>query len=437
MAETRQSMTLLIDHAEQRKYLRIPFTVEADVEKLTVAYSYERHRLSALGEGRTARREVNIIDLALEDPGLNLVGASGSERREISIHENYATPGYRPAKLIPGAWQLVLGAYLIEEHGCTVEISITQQTKEDVLLRGDCHTHTQHSDGWYTVEEVVARARQDRLDYLFVTDHNSMSSNEGLCSTPDLTVLPGVEITYYDGHYNLFGLPRPVKTYTANTREEVLSIMGEGRDKGALVSINHPMCNNCGWKFGFGPDVPADLVEIWNGPFTAINAAGVALWHEQLCQGRKWPAIGGSDCHHVELFRNFATPATFLYSRSRSGSDILAAMKQGHAFIGMDANAPRIHMALGEARMGDSYRPAPGQPVEKLKLSLQGLQKDDELRLYDQRGLLLSDKPGACYQYEREHRPEGSRFLRLEVWRNLQNLGPTLASISNPIYLDS
>ncbi|NLC33576.1 MAG: CehA/McbA family metallohydrolase [Clostridiales bacterium] len=425
------SFTRLVEKAEERQYLRIPFEVMEDIETITIAYDYTRHRISPKEEGMTRREEINIIDLALEDPQQSLVGASGSERKEIKIHENYATPGYHGVPIQSGTWYLVLGAYLIEQEGCPVSIKVTQKRKETVLLRGDTHTHTVHSDGWYTVDEAIARARQDRLDYLFITDHNSMTSNAYLRSYPDLTVLPGVEVTYYDGHYNMFGLKRPVKTYVANSRDEVLAIMREGKEKGALVSLNHPCDKSCGWTYGIGSDVPCDMVEIWNGPFIPYNQASVDLWHEQLCKGRIWPAIGGSDCHRAELFRNVAAPATFLYSNSRAGSDILDAMKSGHAFIGMNTSAPVIYIAMGDARMGDIYQGAP-MPLE---LRVDGLAQGDEIRLIDQTGIIWRNKPGACWRYETSIEVKDSIFLRVEIWRELFIGMTTLASISNPIYI--
>lgn len=425
------SFIRLIKKTEQRQYLRIPFDVGEDTEILTVSYSYTRHRIEPGGEGIVCRREVNIIDLALEDPDLSLVGASGSERSIVSIHENYATPGYQPRKIKAGTWQMVLGAYLVEEKGCAVDISISQTKKETVLLRGDTHCHTVHSDGRYTVDELIDRVRQDRLDYIFITDHNAMSSNDCLRSFPGLTVLPGVELTYYGGHCNLYGIKRPVKTYVANTREEVLSIMREGKTNGAATSVNHPIDPSCGWTFGVGEDVPLDLIEVWNGPFTPWNQGCVDLWQEELAKGRVWPAIGGSDCHKSGLFHTFAAPCTFLYSRGRSGSDVLEAMRRGHAFIGMDQNAPVLHMELGEARMGDVYKGGD----DTLLIRAEGLREGDELRLINQGGVAETWKPGDCHIFEVKAQTGDSLFVRLEVRRRLPGIGSTLASLSNPIYI--
>ncbi len=431
MPENHQTFTFTFHKDQERTYLRIPVQVGADMDSLTVSYDYQRRRRVEESPQRESLLEVNIIDLALEDPDHNLIGASGSERKSVSIHENYATPGYRPSSVTAGTWYVVLGLYLLEEDGCTVTLTVLQTSKEPVLLKGDTHLHTGHSDGWYTVEETIARARQDRLDYIFITDHNCMTSNAYLPCYPDLTVLPGVEMTYYDGHYNLLGISRPVKTFFANGREEVLAIMREGRQSGALASVNHPMDGPCGWKFGLTEDVPADLIEIWNGPFTPENAAAVRLWHNELCKGRHLPAIGGSDAHRGELFRQIATPATFLYSRSRSKSDILDAMKYGHAFVGMTPDAPCLDLQLGSARMGDTASRGDG---DMLQMTFSNLRAGDEVRLYNEAGLVWKETPGSYSRFEVEKPVSGILFLRTEVWRPLPGIGMTLASIGNPVY---
>jgi hypothetical protein len=434
MDNTIQKMfTRRIDKSEEGLYLHIPFVVIADVESFTIAYSYTRHLMSDIGGGKTAREEINIVDLALEDPSHALVGASGSERSEITIHEDHATPGYSGTRINPGQWYLVLGAYCIQADGCPVEITITQHQKHGMLLSGDCHTHSVHSDGWYSVDEVIDRAMLSRLDYLFLTDHNSMASNAFIRSSPRLTVLPGVEVTYYNGHYNLFGLARPIRSFVANSREQVLAIMREGRANGALVSINHPRDGSCGWNYGLGEDVPNDMVEIWNGPFTPYNQMNIDLWHQQLCMGRKLPAIGGSDCHREHLFCVIGSPTTFLYARSRNGSDILDAMKKGHAFVGMEPEAPEIFMQMGQAEMGDTYT---GGLPEPLRLAFRGIGNSDEIRIVDQTGIVFKSITGACARYEMEFVPTNSRFLRAEVWRTFPSIGETLASISNPVYIE-
>lgn len=426
------TLTRRIEPREERQLLRVPLELEPDIETLHLSYTYQRHREETDENGRVVRREINTVDLALENEMGLQIGASGGARQEITLHENYATPGYLPSPITPGTWQIILGAYHVAPEGCEVTLQITLHRKQTQLLRGDCHTHTEHSDGRYSVDALIDRARQDRLDFLFITDHNSMSSNRLLRSYPDLTVMPGCEATYYGGHFNFLGIERPMDGYFANGREEVLAVMREGRRRGALTSLNHPVNGGCPWTFGYeAEEVSADLVEVWNGPFDAYNAGSVAMWHEQLCKGRRWPAIGGSDCHRDELMRIPATPATFLYARSRSGSDILEALRQGHVFIGMDMQAPRIWMQVGQAFMGDLYE---GEDAP-LQVVVESLQEGDEIRLINQSGVVWRDTPGECLRYETSHFIRGSLFLRVEIWRFVDKLDiTTLASMSNPVY---
>lgn len=419
----------LINHDEQRLYLRVPITIGENMQQVKISYDYER--FSELEEGnRVTKEEINIVDLALEDENHHLIGATGSNKTTIFIKEDTATPGYLPTSIKPGTWYVVLGAYKIVPKGCKVTITVEQTPKERVLLCGDLHLHTEHSDGWYTVNELVERSKQNRLDFIAVTDHNSMTSNVNKYSDEGITVIPGVEVTYYNGHYNLWGKARPVNTYVANTKEDVVEIMKEGKASGALLSLSHPKCPDCGWHFGFEEDIPYDAIEIWNGPFRKLNYDAIVLWQQMLGEGKRITAVGGSDCHHEELFRNIGTPCTFVYAMSNSSGDILHAIENGHCYIGMDPGAPGISLTGGGAIMGDVTS------AQEVTITLQRLGASDEVRLIDQSGVFYAKTPGNSFTYTLSQKTEGKKFLRVEVWRKIEGLGETLASISNPIYFE-
>lgn len=425
---------LILEPTVERQYLRIPFELLPGTARLKIEYRYQRHREDHSDPHQSFRREVNIVDLALEDWQHCLVGASGSERRSIEIHENYATDGYRPAVLTPGKWFVLIGAYMVEQGGCPVTILIDQAVKEPVLLKGDTHLHSTHSDGWYTVDEVINRARQDRLDYIFLTDHNCMSSNAHLVSDEQLIVIPGVEITYYNGHYNLLGQGRPVRTFFANHRDEVLAIMQEGRSNKALASINHPFDDSCGWHYGLDPSVEVDLLEVWNGPFMLRNAKAIAFWQQQLVAGRRWPIIGGSDNHRNNQFLLMGNPSTFVFADSHCQSDILAALQAGHSFIGSTPDAPEIELTAGPARMGDI---AAIGPSDSICLDVRRLHAQDEIRLITEAGIVHRHTVGTEYGCRIERTWADARFYRVEIWRQIPGIAETLASISNPIYRQS
>lgn len=63
--------------------------------------------------------------------------------------------------------------------------------------RADLHIHTHHSDGTFTPEEVVRRAKSLGLSAISITDHDTVAgvSAAKAAAGQDLEVIPGVELT--------------------------------------------------------------------------------------------------------------------------------------------------------------------------------------------------------------------------------------------------
>ena len=70
------------------------------------------------------------------------------------------------------------------------------------------HVHTVHSDGRLTPAEVIALGKASGLDGIVSTDHNTTSAllHWGEVQDLEFLVINGVEVTYGQGHWNIFGL---------------------------------------------------------------------------------------------------------------------------------------------------------------------------------------------------------------------------------------
>jgi hypothetical protein len=66
-------------------------------------------------------------------------------------------------------YPLVMCRWLVEDTARRVADSKVDFSWQ--FFRGDCHSHTQHSDGIGTVAETAAMAQAAELDFQFVTDH--------------------------------------------------------------------------------------------------------------------------------------------------------------------------------------------------------------------------------------------------------------------------
>jgi hypothetical protein len=301
-------------------------------------------------------------------------------------------------------------------------------------LKGDLHAHTHASDGVHTAEELAAKALRHGLDFLAITDHNQMIASEALPQNTGVTLIPGVEWTHYRGHANFLGIDRPYDgTFAANTDEEILSRFNSARERGALISLNHPFEADYGFSLGFDA-LPFDCLEVWNGPMRESNLRTVGLWQSLLAAGKKIPICGGSDYHHDTPFIFLGGPTTCVYALSNGPSDILAALRAGHSYITFAPNGPSLELTAGEAILGDSVA---WPDVQTLRIQVDGLLKGDSVRLVRQNGaetLLEAPAPG---KFETTCTIASPGFARIEVWRAFLPGVPMLpALLSNPIYFD-
>ena len=66
------------------------------------------------------------------------------------------------------------------------------------MIRADCHMHSTVSDGSFSIAQLIERARQNGLDAIAITDHDTLSQRSQIPETEGLRVLAGIEISAYD-----------------------------------------------------------------------------------------------------------------------------------------------------------------------------------------------------------------------------------------------
>ena len=194
------------------------------------------------------------------------------------------------------------------------------------LIRVDCHLHTALSgDAVTTIDELAERVEQERLDVVFITDHNvTAAAVEAAERGIGARVIVGEEIRTQDGDVIGLFLTERIP-YVLPLAEAIAKI----RERGGLVYLPHPFDPG---RSTLKPAISerlcadgiADVVEVFNAkiedPQHNVQAAKLAARYDV-------PGGAGSDAHDPE-----GIGAAYLEMPDFDGpADFLAALR--HATV--------------------------------------------------------------------------------------------------------
>lgn len=416
LIEVTLSKNLSLQH--QGTYLSLPFDVPEHAEEVSV-------QLNVVGSGE------NVVDLGLEDP-YGVRGWSGGARTSVFVREDRATPGYTVGPLAPGKWSVILNAYRICPDGCTVNVYIRIQKEANRWCKGDLHLHSHHSDGVYSISEVAAHVKEAGLEFMALTDHNTFSQNDSYPTVEDLVIIPAVELTTNRGHSNFYGVKKPFSDFRCQTVEDVQRVMREGEANGALISVNHPHCDICGWDWGL-EHFAFQFVEIWNGVWGEANQRTLNWWQEQLCRGKRIIAIGGSDKHGPHESIRYGVPTTWILAKSHSPRGILEGMREGKVCVSAHPGELFVDINIDQTRMGGTHYA--DQQDETLDLCCTVSQfAEGLLKIISSEGIwkeVVLEARHSELHFEVDARKP---FYRVEIWDKDQKR-PSPLAISNPIFI--
>jgi hypothetical protein len=209
-------------------------------------------------------------------------------------------------------------------------------------LAGDLHAHTVHSDGALSVAELASLAVERGLDFVAVTDHNTVSHHAalpGVSARYGVTLIPGQEVTTAGGHAGVLG-----DTGWIDFRSPPDAWLAAAERGGGLMSVNHPFGGDVSWLHAMKRRPP--LLEVWHWSWLDPR------WTTPLSWWQAWdPAaipVGGSDWHRPGSDAPLGTPTTWVESVDPSPAAILAALRAGRVTITASRSGPVLLRTDGE-----------------------------------------------------------------------------------------
>ncbi len=467
-----------ITGADNQTYRELPFQVPPGTARIEVEFDYDRS-------------DKTTIDLGLIGPG-NFLGRdgfrgwSGGNKRRFTFAAADATASYSPGALTPGTWKLLLGIPNIRagrDATYTARVRLTPAAQADAVpqqdteplrneagwYRGDLHMHSAHSDGNCAAQSgartpcplfLTAKAASEAgLDFVAVTEHNTVSHLPALRELQPhfdrLLLIPGMEITTFQGHANVFGVRAPVDFRVGSAAvPDWNAVLGELRRRGLPVSINHPIrpsderCMGCGWT----PHPTADMnlvsmVEAVNGGDADTPGSGIAFWQRELDAGHRLTGVGGSDNHDAptaaeEPFgpSRIGRPTTVVHARELSQAGILDGLRAGNVFVDTFGSRDRllelqVRYGTDVAVMGGVLKVPAGQRAS-VRVQVRNLAGGRIEATLDgaKAGLIAQPQVSAAQQsFDFDWPSDGRRhWLRIDV-RDAQG---RLALVGNPVYFN-
>ncbi len=313
-----------------------------------------------------------VLDLGCLGPS-GFRGWSGGARREFVITPEAATPGYLPGELEPGTWQVMIGIYRMPAGGADYQVTAETSSTPGRLappgppaappplpgqdrpprrdlpaepgrrwLAGDLHTHTVHSDGGLTVPELARLAAGNGLDFLAITDHNTVSHHAELPAASGrygITLLPGQEVTTNGGHAGALG-----DIGWVDFREPPDAWLAHTERAGGLLSVNHPIGGELSWTLPMTGRPP--LAEVWHWSWLDLR------WTTPLAWWLAWDPgsvpVGGSDWHRPGDLSAVGTPVTWVECEAADPAAVLDGLRAGRVSISARRDGPVLLRRGGE-----------------------------------------------------------------------------------------
>lgn len=400
--------------------------------------------------------DIGIFDekgCGLNSPGFR--GWSGGSRRFFFIDADTATPGYLPGPIQAGEWHVIQmltskNPQIDWELDIKVICDSKWKKKRDKMpvykgiraaekltprdgkprsryYKIDTHVHSVHSDGKWSLAELVQLGKKNGLDGIVSCDHNTLSTQKewGKVQDSAFLVLNGMEVTYAQGHWNVIHIaPDHWVDFRVHVNDlpSFKLVLNQARKGRGMAFANHPGAI----RFLYDASL-MDGVEVWNGTWNEANEKSLALWQGLLCACKHSVALAASDLHNA---KNLGMPCSAVWAEEMSQEAVAEGIRKGQLYLAKD---PTVQMSVQAVYSRN--------PETKFSMGESILREDNiVLEFQCNRGgkLHLIDETGTYAQKEVEasasyafNVPNSAHFVRVEL-RDAEN---KMIAMSNPFYM--
>jgi len=363
----------------------------------------------------------------------------------------------------------------------------TVLSPEGKWFRGDLYAHSKYGRGSESVSELIRRAERTGLDFLAITDRNTMASvhDEGYKSDK-LVLIPAMEWGTEERGFALIYGPRTMPDMPSTVpaaQMECIRVQAQG----GVFAIAHPCFPTAPWQWGLSY---VNAVQVWARGWRDVPPMGLQqlgdvyqertqLTAEQIAQGRRpqlihsiAAAAAESNLAPVsanmqstkfwdyELARGLmaapiagsssatpriplGAPVTYIRAQNKSLPAIMEGFRQGHVYVSSGLDGPQLYFradVLGNGKMDVDIGGV--VPLNMLVIFEVGVMKAKGLKLEvlkNGRPILTKVIEGDAFVAAFEQKPSSNANYRVRIIGPPKNprsgFGPLeMHAMSGPIY---
>ncbi len=220
----------------------------------------------------------------------------------------------------------------------------------------ELHCHTLHSDGSFSVKELLDTAKARHLSGICLTDHNTVSGWDEVDLYADIPVLKGTEYTTYHGHILSLNASKMIDCFNIYNIDKELRII---RESGGLVGMAHPyqlgtpICTGGRWDYDVKDFSLINYMEIWSEGqmlMSPANHRARKWWLSLLDKGYRITPTFGRDWHRTKGNKLIGACTFLLAEGELTPEKMKSAIKEGRTqlSLGIVLNVTADGKAVGD-----------------------------------------------------------------------------------------
>lgn len=305
----------------------------------------------------------------------------------------------------------------------------------------ELHCHTLHSDGSFSVKELLDTAEARHLSGICLTDHNTVSGWDEVDLYARIPVLKGTEYTTYHGHILSLNAGRMIDCFNICDIDKELRAI---RESGGLVGMAHPyqlgtpICTGGRWDYDVKDFSLINYMEIWSEGemlMTPANCRTRKWWLSLLDEGYRITPTFGRDWHRTKGNKLLGACTLLHIDGEITAEKMKSAIKEG-----------RTQLSLGITLNVSADGKAPGDRISSgktvFRISLDRSRAElfaDEYTLCAETVKVITNGDTTVYEGKAENceltlETKENSYYVFELWGRLNGEGNHLISLSAPIY---